>query len=149
MFREGGVVIAASVCDGWFNESWFPSYRETYEALQRYTTPADFLASAEAKRIATDPEYCYRYSNTFTYHPFHAMSMLSGGEVTLQRTCAAIVAGARAPQYARGMGYRPVQTLDEAMRLAERYVGKNPRILCTPEAFSGGVTVHLKRKGSS
>ncbi|MEX0869214.1 MAG: lactate racemase domain-containing protein, partial [Nitriliruptoraceae bacterium] len=26
-FREGGVVIAASKCDGWFNDEWFPSYQ--------------------------------------------------------------------------------------------------------------------------
>ncbi len=144
VFREGGVVIAASVCDGWFNDTWFPSYRETYEAMQKYTTPTEFLASEEAKRISTDPDYCYRYSNYCTYHPFHAMSMISGGEVTLQRTCATIMVGAKAPAYARGMGYVPVGTFPEALKLAERYVGKNPRILCTPEAFSGGVAVHLK-----
>jgi hypothetical protein len=25
-FREGGVIIAAAICDGWFNPLWFPSY---------------------------------------------------------------------------------------------------------------------------
>jgi nickel-dependent lactate racemase len=142
-FREGGVIIAASICDGWFNENWFPSYRETYRALQKYCTPAEFLASEDAERLATDTEYCFKYSNYYTYHPFHAMSMISGGSVPALRTSAVFMPGAKAPEYARGMGFIPVSTFAEAMQRAEKLVGKNPRILCTPECFSGGMPVHL------
>lgn len=145
--REGGVIIAASVCDGWFNPSWFPSYEETYEALQQYCTPAEFLASEEALRIATNNEYCFKYSNFYTYHPFHAMSMISGGAVPPLRTSAVFIAGAKAPRYARGVDFIPTTTFDEAMERAKKIVGKNPRILCTPEAFSGGIAVHLHLRG--
>jgi nickel-dependent lactate racemase len=143
-FREGGVIIAAAVCDGWFNEAWFPSYHETYEALQDYCTPADFLASGDAERISTDPEYIYRYSNCNTYHPYHAMSMISGGGISAMRTSAVFIVGAKAPRYARGMGFVPVNTFEKAMAGAARYVGKNPRILCMPDCFTGGVGVHLR-----
>lgn len=145
-FREGGVIIAASVCDGWFNDSWFPSYEETYQELQKHALAADFLASPAAERIATDVDYRFRYSNNFTYHPFHAMSMISGASIVSERTSAAFVVGARAPQYARGMGYIPTNTFADAMKRAERYVGRNPRVLATPEAFSGGVGVHLRTR---
>lgn len=145
-FRGGGVIIATSVCDGWFNPNWFPSYEETYEALQKYCTPAEFLASEDALKIATDTEYCFKYSNYYTYHPFHAMSMISGGGVPPLRTSAVFIAGARAPGYARGMGFIPTSTFEEAMERAKKIVGKDPRILCTPEAFSGGVPVHLHGK---
>jgi nickel-dependent lactate racemase len=145
-FREGGVIIAASICDGWFNHDWFPSYEETYEALQKYCTAPEFLASEDALRISTDPGYRYKYSNHYAYHPFHAMSMITGGCVPLTRCSAVFVAGAKAPRYARGMGFTPVSTFSEALEKAQRYVGKNPRILCTPECFSGGVTVHLHLK---
>ena len=145
-FRGGGVIIAASVCDGWFNDSWFPSYEETYLELQKFARASDFLASPVAERIATDTDYRFKYSNSYTYHPFHAMSMLSGGSVVPERTSAAFVVGARAPQYARGMGYIPVNTFADAMKYAQRYVGRNPRILATPEAFSGGVGVHLRTR---
>ena len=86
--HENCVIIAASICDGWFNDNWFPSYQETYRALQKYNTAAEFLNSDEAADLAVHPDYCYRYSNYFTYHPFHAMSMISGGAVALQRTSA-------------------------------------------------------------
>jgi hypothetical protein len=142
-FREGGVIIAPSICDGWFNELWFPSYEETYKALQSYCEPSDFLNSSRAKEIATKPDYCYRYSHAYAYHPFHAMSMISGGAVTAQRTTAVFMPGAKAPKFARELGYIPTNTFEDAMDRAIKIVGKTPRILCTPEAFSGGVGVHL------
>jgi hypothetical protein len=69
--------------------------------------------------------------------------MISGGSVPLNRTAAVIIVGAKAPRYARGMGFRTASTFEEAMRQAERLVGRAPRILATPEAFSGGTAVHL------
>ena len=146
-FREGGVIIAPAVCDGWFNELWFPSYEETYDALQSYCEPSDFLNSSKAEEIATNPDYCYRYSYAYAYHPFHAMSMISGGAVTSQRTTAVFMPGAKVPKFARGLGYIPTNTFEDAMERAIKIVGKNPRILCTPEAFSGGVGVHIGIKG--
>ena len=148
-FREGGVIIAASVCDGWFNPHWFPSYEETYLALQKYCTAAEFLGSEDAMQIVHDYEYRYQYSNNYTYHPFHAMSMISGGSASLLWTSAVFIAGAWAPSYARGMGFIPTKTPEEALERAKKIVGKNPRILCTPECFSGGVAVHLGLKGST
>jgi hypothetical protein len=144
--REGCVVIAASVCDGWFNQSWFPSYQRTYDALQKFCTAREFLESAAAAALSKDPEYCYQYSNYYTYHPFHAMSMISGGAVSLLRTSAVFMPGAKAPAFARGMGFIPTSSFEEAFRGAERLVGKNPRIICTPECFSGGAAVHLHLK---
>ncbi len=145
-FREGGVIVATSICDGWFNHGWFPSYEETYRALQKYNTPAEFLASNDALDITMNYECRFAYSNRYTYHPYHAMSMIAGGAVPALRTSAVYIVGAKAPQYARGMGFIPLSTFQEAMKQAERFVGKNPRILCTPECFTGGVAVHLHRK---
>jgi len=145
-FREGGVIIAAAVCDGWFNPLWFPSYEETYHALQKYCTADEFIASDDAMQIVNNYEYRFQYSNNYTYHPFHAMSMISGGSASLLWTSAIFLPGAKAPGYARGMGFIPTTSFDDAMAQAKRIVGDNPRILCTPECFSGGVGVHLHVK---
>ncbi len=147
--REGAVVIAASVCDGWFNAHWFPSYEETYAALQRFTDAADFLKSGDAAAIVGDYDYRWQYSNRYTYHPFHAMSMISGGSAALLWTSSVFIVGPKAPQYARGMGFVPVRDFAEAMRRAEKIVGRNPRVLCTPECFSGGAAVHLHRRNAA
>lgn len=148
-FRPGGVIIAAAVCDGWFNHSWFPSYEETYETLQKYCTSAEFLNSEDALSISNKYEYRFAYSNGFAYHPFHAMSMLSGGSVTNLNAAAVYIVGAQKPCYARGMGFIPVSSFDEAMQLAEQRVGKKPRILCTPKCFTSGVPVHLYLKSKA
>ena len=146
-FREGGVIIAPAVCDGWFNDHWFPSYEETYDALQKSCTAAEFLQSEDAQRISTTYEYRFQYSNDYTYHPFHAMSMISGGSAALLWTSAVFIVGAKAPGYARGMGFIPVSTYAEAFERAKKLLGtQTPNVLCTPECFSGGVAVHLYRK---
>ena len=99
--------------------------------------------------IVNDYEYRFKYSNFYTYHPFHALSMISGGSASLLWTSAVFLPGAKAPGYARGMGFIPTNTFEDAMESAKRIVGDNPRILCTPECFSGGVGVHLHRKDGS
>jgi nickel-dependent lactate racemase len=148
-FREGGVVIVASICEGWFNPHWFPSYEETYRALQKYCTAAEFIEAEEAAEIVNHYDYRFQYSNQYTYHPFHAMSMISGGSAALLWTSAVFMPGAKAPGYARGMGFIPTSTFEEAMEKAKKIVGQHPRILCTPECFTGGVAVHLHCKGKS
>jgi hypothetical protein len=44
------------------------------------------------------------------------------------------------------MGFIPLSTFDEALTRAQKIVGNSPRILCTPECFSGGLGVHLHTK---
>lgn len=144
--RPNAVIVAVAACDGWFNEEWFPSYRETYEALQGYDTARAFLHSDDAQRIATDPVYLKRYSDGYTYHPFHAMSMISGGAVPLKWCSQVYLVGASEPGFARGMGYRTLPTVEAALKDAERYVGTTPRILATPECYSGGMAVNVSAR---
>lgn len=142
VFREGGVVIAPSVCDGWFNESWFPSYEQTYNKLQEICDFADVFEYED--ELAYDPDAIYKYQYEYAYHPGHPLSMVSMGAIAHQRTSAVIIPGPRKPGYARGMGCIPVDTFDAALAEAERYVGTNPRILVVPGAFrSVGVHFHL------
>ena len=142
--RPAPVIIAAAWYDGWFNEHWFPSYRETYERLLKYQTPADFLASPEAAELSGRYEYRYQYSHHYTYHPFHAMSMVSGGAAAHLNSSAIIVVGAQNPGMARSMGYLTAGDVPEALQTARRFTDGRPRILATPECFSGGSAVHLK-----
>jgi hypothetical protein len=72
--------------------------------------------------------------------------MISGGGVLAPYTSAVFIAGAKAPAYARGMGFIPTSTFNDAMEKAKRYVGSNPRILCTPDCFTGGVGVNIGLK---
>jgi nickel-dependent lactate racemase len=144
VFRENGVIIAPAVCDGWFNSAWFPSYERVYHKLQQINDFARIFDHQD--ELLDDPNAIFRYRFDHAYHPGHALSMVSMGAIAHQRTSAVFVPGARSPGYARGMGCIPTDTFAQALRQAERYVGKNPRVLVIPEAFRGA-GVHFQRPG--
>jgi hypothetical protein len=115
--------------------------------MQNYCTPAEFLASDDAARIVSTYDYRFQYSNHFTYHPFHAMSMISGGSAALLWTSAIFIVGPKNAGHVRAMGFTPVATYTEAFERARKVLGeRDPKVLCTPECFSGGMPVHLYRK---
>jgi hypothetical protein len=143
VFRKDGVVIAPSICDGWFNSSWFPSYEKTYAKLQQISDFSEVFRYEE--ELAHDPDAIFRYRNDFAYHPGHALSMVTMGAIAHQRANAVFMPGAKAPGYARGMGCIPTKDFDEALVRAKKHVGSNPRILVMPEAFRmAGVHLHLQ-----
>lgn len=142
VLRERPVVIVASACDGWFNDEWFPSYRRVYDLLGRVNDFSEITRYED--EVATDPELVRRYREEFAYHPFHAFSMVYMGGVAHRHAERVFFVGARVPGYARAMGCTPVAGMAEALRRAEGVVGKDPRILVLPEAFTK-VPVHLRR----
>ena len=125
------IVIAASVCDGWFNRSEFPPYEEAYERLQTCQRPADMREHEE--RLATDPEWIYQYRHNFGYHPFHAFSMIYMGGIAREHTSAVYIAGAKEPSFARGMGARTTATVEEALHEATDILGHKPKVIAVPE----------------
>lgn len=130
-FREGGIVIVASACDGWFNEEWFPSYPATFELFQDSYTVSDLTKHEED--FAERDEWVQAYRDGRSYHPFHAFSMLYFSEVGISRASKVIVAGAESPQYARALEMTPTRDFDGAFRLATRLVGSNPKVLALPD----------------
>ncbi len=144
VFREDGVIIAPAMCDGWFNETWFPSYERVYNKFQDISDFADIFEYED--ELARDPDAVFKYRFHYAYHPGHPLSMISMGAIAHQRCSAVFIPGAQKPGYARGMGCIPTNDFETALQQAERYVGKNPRILAVPEAFRS-VGVHLNLKG--
>ena len=140
VFNDGGVVIAASCCDGWFNDEYFPASHDVYDLWQGVNQPADLVPFEE--QVAAIPAYVDGYRHDFTYHPWHGFSMMYMGGVALNHTSAIFIAGAESPGHARAMGCIPTGDVAEALRRAGRYVGKNPRILALPDVFSTA-PVHL------
>lgn len=128
------IVIAASVCDGWFNDTDFPPYEDAYRLLQTCNLPAEMQQHQE--QLATDPEWIQRYRFHYGYHPFHAFSMIYMGGEARKHTAAVFVAGARKPGLARGMGARTTGTVEEALSEAQELLGRKPRILAIPRLSS-------------
>lgn len=125
------IVIAAAVCDGWFNDVEFPAYSSVFDRLQTCQHPADMKAYEE--EFSTDPRWIEKYRDEFGYHPFHAFSMVYVGGVAREYTTQVFVAGAQRPDHARAMGARTTATVEEALREAAGILGREPRVLAVPE----------------
>ncbi len=124
------IVIAAAVCDGWFNSTEFPPYEAAFDLLRQCQHPADMIEHQET--LATDPEWVYRYRHHYGYHPFHAFSMIYVGGIARDHSSAVYIAGARRPDLARVMGARTTHTVEEALREVSASIGHTPRVLAVP-----------------
>ena len=127
------VIIAASLCDGWFNDEYFPSYREVYKAYGECATPSDLVDYQES--VSTNSEYVAGYRDRYAYHPFHAFSMMYYGEVALRHTSSIFVVGAKQPGIARSMGLAPTRDFETAWQQAKSIVGSTPSVLALPGYF--------------
>lgn len=138
--EERFVIIAATVCDGWFNEAWFPAYESIYERLQQVNGARDLMASED--EFATNPQWVHQYRREFAYHPFHGFSMAYMGGLAVERALEVYIVGARKPGYARGMGATPVPSFEEAMKRAARLLDAEPKLLVVPALSKPAV--HLR-----
>jgi len=142
VMNDNFVVICSSICNGYFHDEEFPSYRELYELFQKeYHNTLPELAKY-GEYFCSKQEYIDKYRFNFGYHAYHPFSMISCGHIALMHTSAIYIVGAYEPGYARGMGMKTRVTFDEALKDAKRYVGANPRILALPRTFKTA-GVHL------
>ena len=145
VMKDNCVVICSSICNGYFHDEEFPSYRALYELFQKdyHNTLPDLEKYGEY--FSENEEYVKKYRFNYGYHPYHAFSMISCGHIA-EMNCAAIyIVGAYEPGYARGMGMKTRTTFEEALTDAAKYVGPNPNILALPKTFKVA-SVHLQMK---
>ena len=137
VLQDNCVIIAASLCNGYWHQEEFPSYEATYNLFQgNYNHQLSDMARY-GEYFATRQEYTDQYRYNWGYHPFHAFSMMSCAQLAEMHTAATYVVGAIEPGYARGMGLKTRATFEEALRDAQqKYVGERPHILALPRAFT-------------
>jgi lactate racemase len=142
VMKDNFVVICSSICNGYFHDEEFPSYRELYELfLKNYHNTLPDLEKY-GDYFSSKPEYINKYRFNYGYHPYHAFSMISCGHIAEMHAAAVYIVGAYEPGYARSMGMKTRQTYAESLLDAERYTGPNPKILALPRTFRTAA-VHL------
>jgi hypothetical protein len=142
VMKDNSVVICSSLCNGYFHDEEFPSYRELYELFQK--DYHNTLPSLEkyGEYFSHRPDYVRMYRYNYGFHPYHAFSMISCGHIAEIHTSAIYIVGAQQPGYARGMGMKTRETFIEALQDADKYTGQNPKILALPRTFKTA-PVHL------
>lgn len=142
VMKDNFVIICSSICNGFFNDEEFPAYREIFELFHGniHNILPDLAKYGEY--FASKQEYIDKYRFRFGYHPFHPFSMISCGHIA-EKYCGAIyIVGAYEPGYARAMGMKTRSSFAEALKDAEKYTGRNPKILALPKTFKTA-PVHL------
>ncbi len=140
------VVICSSLCNGYFHDREFTGYRELYErfATDYHNTLPDLEKYGEY--FSNNQEFIARYRFNFGFHPYHAFSMISCGQIAEDHCTAIYIVGAQEPGYARAMGMKTRRTFEEALEDAKKkYVGTSPNILALPRTFKTAA-VHLMMK---
>ncbi len=145
VMKDNCVVICSSICNGYFHDEEFPSYRALYELFQKdyHNTLPDLEKYGEY--FSNNKEYIDKYRFNYGYHPYHAFSMISCGHIAEMNCSAIYIVGAFEPGLARGMGMKTRATFEEALKDAGKYVGENPNILALPKTFKL-TAVHLGMK---
>lgn len=145
VMSDNCVMIFSSICNGYFHDQEFPSYRETYELFQQdYHNQLPDMAE-HGVNFAMNKYYTDLYRFNYAYHPFHAFSMMSCGHLAEKHCSAVYCVGAYEPGFARGMGLKTRASFEEALEDAKKYVGANPKILALPLTFKTA-SVHLCMK---
>ncbi len=143
ILSDRSVVICSSICNGYFHDEEFPGYRELYELFQGnyLQTLPDLERYGEL--YSSNDEWINAYRYGWGFHPYHAFSMVSCGQIAEDHCAAIYIVGAQQPGYARGMGMKTRATFAVALEDAKKkYVGENPNVLALPRTFKTAA-VHL------
>jgi nickel-dependent lactate racemase len=149
VMKENCVVICSSICNGYFHDEEFPSYRPLYELFQKdyHNILPDLDRFGEY--FCNNQEFINQYRYNYGYHPFHPFSMISCGHIAEMHSAAVYIVGAYEPGYApyepgyaRAMGMKTRATFAEALKDAQKYAGKDAKILALPRTFRTAA-VHL------
>ncbi len=146
VMKNNCVVICSSICNGYFHDEEFPSYRPLYELFQKdyHNILPDLDKYGEY--FCNIQEFVDKYRFNYGYHPFHPFSMISCGHIAEMHTASVYIVGAYEPGYARAMGMKTRATFEAALNDAQRYSGTDPKILALPKTFRTAA-VHLMMAG--
>lgn len=135
IMKDNCVVICSSICNGYFHDEEFPSYRDLYNLFQKDYSNTLPDCEKYGEYHARNKEYIDKYRYNYGYHPFHAFSMISCAHIAEMHCSAIYIVGAYEPGYARSMGMKTRATFEEALLDAQKYTGPNAKILALPKTF--------------
>jgi hypothetical protein len=155
VLREGGVVIALTRCAGHIDDNAHASYREVITLFRNCHSPHELQKYEEEFLHREDLIFKYRYR--YSYAPIHPFWLFYESQYILDwankvifagvPTCEVPLAppqreGEGGPGGARDVGAVPAPNFEEAWKIAEKVVGKNPTVVACPQ-FWTTVRPHL------
>jgi nickel-dependent lactate racemase len=146
VLREGGVVIALTRCTGYIDDNAHASNREVLKLYRKCHSSYELQKYEEEFLHREDLIFKYRYCNSYApIHPFwvfyesqHILDWASkvifaGVPTTEVFPAPSCVEGEGGPGSVRDVGAVPAKSFDEAWKMTEKIVGRNPSVVACPQ----------------
>ena len=128
LVKKGGVLIITHPLYDEFDPGFHPSYIEFFHRLLTETRDSFVLQEKYEEEFARDPRYIAMYKEGYAYHgvhPFYMWYWGGNGRAHLGKT---IVVGAENDHVAPILGWSNARTMEEALAMAESYLGRRPTV---------------------
>jgi hypothetical protein len=126
--KKGGVLIVTHPLYNEFSQKHHPSYHEFFHRILPETTDAFQLARKYEAEFAANPEYIEQYRIGYAYHGVHPFYMWYWGENGRAHIGKVICVGAEDKRSARVMGWETAKTMEEALDMAQSFIGRRPSV---------------------
>lgn len=136
ILREGGVMILIAQCDGTIDPVACPSHAEVLD-LYGKMGDARRLEEKYVDEFLSREDYIKKYKYGQALHPVHPFTLLGVSQRFHDYAGEMIIATADNPQAVQKVGATWAADFNEAWRMAERIVGKNPRTIVLPNFYTG------------
>ena len=126
--RKDGVFIVTHPLYDEFSPKHHAAYHEFFHRCLTETRDSEMLQRRYEGEFARNPEYREMYRNGYGYHGVHPFYMWYWAENGHHHCGQIIVVGAEDKVSARVMGWECADTVDEALEMAESFLGKKPSV---------------------
>ena len=126
--RKDGVFILTHPLYDEFSPKHHAAYHEFFHRCLTETRDSETLQRKYEGEFARNPEYREMYRNGYGYHGVHPFYMWYWAENGAHHCGQVIVVGAEDKVSARVMGWECADTVDEALEMAESFLGKKPSV---------------------
>ncbi len=126
--KKGGVLIITHPLYDEFDPQVHPSYIEFFHRILPETRDSFVLQQKYEEEFARSPEYIRLYRHGYAYHGVHPFYMWYWGENGRAHVGKVICVGAESKRAADIMGWETASRMEEALEMAESFVGHKPGI---------------------
>ena len=126
--KKNGVMIFTHPCYDEFDPLFHPSYIEFFNRVLTETRDSLVMQSKYEEEFAKDPTYIKMYREGNAYHGVHPFYMWYWGENGRAHVGKVIVVGANNKRAPAILGWDTAASMEEALEMAESYVGRKPTI---------------------
>ncbi len=126
--KKGGVLIVTHPLFNDFDKRHHPSYHEFFHRILPETTDSFTLQRKYEAEFAHRPEYIKQYREEYAYHGVHPFYMWYWGENGRAHVGKVICVGAEDRRAAQVMGWDAADSMEEALEMAQTFVGRAPSV---------------------